>query len=77
MMGAMDYANVCPRCHEPLRHPGGAARAVPDRDITICGPCCSDEAEMEARGRAVQKMAEWPVDRSYGPGGGAIIPDPI
>lgn len=54
---------VCPRCREAYTHPGGASRAVPQRDIVICGPCCSDEIVYAAAGRLVPRVAEWPVRR--------------
>lgn len=56
---------TCPRCQiSPLEN-GGASRATGDRDIDVCGPCCSDEAWIEHYGQPVQKMAAWPVDRKY------------
>ncbi|MFF4291017.1 hypothetical protein ACFY0R_37840 [Streptomyces sp. NPDC001633] len=55
----------CPRCGGPLaRFPGdlgGGSRIVTDRDITICGPCCTDEAVRDATGRAPVPPGEWPV----------------
>lgn len=43
----------CPRCDGVIENHGGVvmagtSRATSDRDIEICGPCCSDEALREA-----------------------------
>ncbi|MEV6752382.1 hypothetical protein [Streptomyces sp. NPDC051214] len=52
----------CPRCRNKMDLPG-KSRATPDREIKICGPCCSDEAMREAAGRPWPAVAEWPVTR--------------
>lgn len=57
----------CPRCGEQYddRYPA-ASRAVPDRDIDVCGPCGTDEAV----GRGPIPVAQWPLganDRSWMP----------
>lgn len=61
----MGTETTCPRCRlSPLDEPG-ASRATGDRDIDVCGACCSDEAWLEHRGHAVPMMATWPVTRTY------------
>lgn len=55
---------MCPRCHGPLTDgddQGGASRAVPERDIDVCGPCATDEAAGQSAGLGIVLMAEWPV----------------
>ncbi|WP_285510972.1 hypothetical protein [Streptomyces sp. NBRC 14336] len=52
----------CPRCRNKMDLPG-ASRATEDREIQICGPCCSDEARREAAGLPWPAVAEWPVTR--------------
>jgi hypothetical protein len=58
---AAEYQD-CPRCQNKMDLPG-ASRATPDREIKICGPCCSDEAMREAAGRPWPAVSEWPVSR--------------
>jgi hypothetical protein len=55
----------CPRCQINAVTESGTSRATGDRDIEICGACCSDEAWIEHYGQAVPKIAAWPVARKY------------
>lgn len=50
----------CPRCHGDIGLPGGS-RTTAERDIEICGSCCSDEAMLEATGMDIGRMADWPI----------------
>lgn len=61
---ASEYQD-CPRCRNKMDLPG-ASRATPDREIEICGPCCSDEAMREAAGLPWPSVSEWPVPRRTG-----------
>ncbi|MBZ6250357.1 GIY-YIG nuclease family protein [Streptomyces olivaceus] len=58
---AAEYKD-CPRCRNKMDLPG-ASRATPERDIEVCGPCCSDEADREAAGLPWPAVSEWPVAR--------------
>ena len=58
---AAEYAD-CPRCRHKMDLPG-RSRATSDRDVEICGPCCSDEATREAAGLPWPAVSEWPVTR--------------
>ena len=59
----------CPRCHESYdERMSAGSRAVPERDIDVCGPCGSDEAGYDYNGGPLPSMADWPVRRKYGPG---------
>ncbi|MEW2610237.1 hypothetical protein AB0937_08505 [Streptomyces sp. NPDC047880] len=61
---AAEYPD-CPRCRNKMDLPG-KSRATPDREIEICGPCCSDEAMREAAGLPWPAVSEWPVAREAG-----------
>lgn len=61
---AAEYPD-CPRCRNKMDLPG-KSRATPDREIEICGPCCSDEAMREAAGLPWPAVSGWPVAREAG-----------
>lgn len=55
----------CPRCGEAMDVPPGGSRMAVDRELDICGPCCSDEAYRDAAGDPPIPPNEWPVRRRY------------
>lgn len=71
----MDREVTCPRCRaNNMQYPGGS-RATADREIEVCGSCCSDEAWLSSKGKSVQKVAAWPVARSYTESGAEMRSD--
>ncbi len=61
---------TCPRCHGPL--PDGApelpagSRLTRCRCIPICGPCGTDEGDMQILGQTATSPAwKWPVSKGW------------
>lgn len=58
-------ADTCPRCLGALRQSpsdaGARSRVTADRDITICGPCGTDEANRQFLGNGMVPSSDWPI----------------
>lgn len=52
---------ACPRCTQPIAGRSARSRVTHNRNIPICTPCGSDEAQRDATGRPPVPPDEWPL----------------